>query len=88
MCLWVNLESTVCFIVYFINVKNSDILIFTFLFYLFSTTSEMNLNEKREEDVHTHTETSPEFSCVSIKSHQSMPIPLQFSGGAETLDSK
>ncbi|XP_073784229.1 uncharacterized protein si:ch211-278p9.3 isoform X2 [Danio rerio] len=46
----------------------------------------MNLNEKREQGVHTHTETSPELSCVSMKSHQSMPVPLQFSDGPETSE--
>ncbi|XP_056333470.1 NACHT, LRR and PYD domains-containing protein 3-like [Danio aesculapii] len=46
----------------------------------------MNLNDKREEDVHTHTETSPELSCVSLKSHQSMPVPLKFSDGSGTVE--
>ncbi|XP_026142349.1 NACHT, LRR and PYD domains-containing protein 3 [Carassius auratus] len=48
----------------------------------------MSLHEKRveEEDVHTHKTASPEPSCVSVKSHASIGIPLNLSEAAVTSD--
>ncbi|XP_073700200.1 protein NLRC3-like [Garra rufa] len=44
----------------------------------------MSLREKREEDVHTHKTASPEPSCVSMKSNESIGIPPNLSDGAGT----
>uniref|UniRef100_A0A8C1G813 NACHT, LRR and PYD domains-containing protein 3-like n=1 Tax=Cyprinus carpio TaxID=7962 RepID=A0A8C1G813_CYPCA len=50
----------------------------------------MSLCEKREEeeDVHTHEAASPEPSCVSVKSDQSIENPPDLKDGAVTSDSE
>ncbi|XP_016139544.1 uncharacterized protein [Sinocyclocheilus grahami] len=50
----------------------------------------MNLCEKREEeeDVHTHEAASPELSCVSVKSDESIEKPPDLNDGAVTSDSE
>uniref|UniRef100_A0A8C1T0Y6 NACHT, LRR and PYD domains-containing protein 3-like n=1 Tax=Cyprinus carpio TaxID=7962 RepID=A0A8C1T0Y6_CYPCA len=50
----------------------------------------MSLCEKREEeeDVHTHEAASPEPSCVSVKSDQSIETPPDLKDGAVTSDSE
>uniref|UniRef100_A0A9J7ZM49 Uncharacterized protein n=1 Tax=Cyprinus carpio carpio TaxID=630221 RepID=A0A9J7ZM49_CYPCA len=46
----------------------------------------MSVNEREWGDVQTHEATSPEPSCVSRKSKESMPVPPDLSDGAVTSD--
>nr|UTP59126.1 NLR family pyrin domain-containing 3 protein [Ctenopharyngodon idella] len=50
------------------------------------TTYNMSLYKREEEDVHTHKASSPEPSCVSMKSDASMGIPPKLSAEPVTSD--